>query len=126
MSLDRAVLGFSAAFALLTGVGCIVSPESLAQQAGLSAAPNALTEIRAFHGGTLVGMGCFLFWCFRRRDLTDAGLLLVGLGVGGAGVGRALGMLVDRAPTAYHLTNLGVEVVTVALVAISLARLRRG
>jgi hypothetical protein len=104
---------------------CIVTPASLAQQAGLSVAPGELTEIRAFHGGLLVGCGAFLVWCLRRPESTVAGLVLQMLSVGGAGVARVLGMLIDRAPTAYHLTNLAVEVVTVVVVAVALSRHRR-
>jgi hypothetical protein len=70
-------------------------------------------------------VGCFLIWCVRQRTLTFAGLLLVAFAVGGAGVARALGMLIDQAPTAFHLTNLAVEATTVALVAVALSRHRR-
>ena len=94
MSLDRVVLALSSAFVLLAGVACIVAPASFAQQAGLSAAPSALTEIRAFYGGLQVGIGCFLIWCIRQRTLTFAGLLLVAFAVGGAGIARVLGMLI--------------------------------
>jgi hypothetical protein len=59
MSLGRAVLALNGAFCVLAGVACVVAPASLALQAGLSTAPSALTEIRAFHGGLLVGVGCF-------------------------------------------------------------------
>lgn len=127
MSFDRTVLALSTAFAFFAGVACVVAPASFAQQAGLSAAPNALTEIRAFYGGTLVGMGCFLIWCMRQRQrtLTFAGLLLIACSVGGVGIVRTLGMLIDRVPTAYHLTNLAIEVTTVALVAVAVSKHRR-
>ena len=125
MSLDRVVLALSSAFVLLAGVACIVPPASFAHQAGLSAAPSALTEIRAFYGGLQVGIGCFLIWCIRQRTLTFAGILLVAFAVGGAGIARVLGMLIDQAPTPFHLTNLAVEVATVALVAAAVSRNRR-
>ena len=124
MTFDRVVLALNAAFVFVTGIGCIVVPASVAQQAGLSMAPSALTEIRAFYGGILVGTGCFLVWCLRRPTRTFAGLLMVLLTVGGAGMARILGMLIDRAPTAYHLTNLGVEITTVTLVAVAITRAR--
>ena len=125
MSLDRVVLALSGAFVLLAGVACVVGPASFSKQAGLSATPSALTEIRAFYGGLQVGVGCFLIWCVRQRTLTFAGLLLVAFAVGGAGVARALGMLIDQAPTAFHLTNLAVEATTVASVAVAISRHRR-
>jgi hypothetical protein len=40
-------------------------------------------------------------------------------------VARVLGLLIDRAPTRFHLMNLIVEVVTVAVVAFALSRQRR-
>jgi len=125
MSLARVVLALNAAFVLLSGFACVIAPASLAQQAGLSVIPSALTEIRAIYGGLTIGMGCFLIWCLRHRELTFAGLLLVAFGVGGAGMARILGMLIDREPTAFHLMNLAIEVATVAVVAVALSRHRR-
>ena len=124
MSLDRVVLALNGVLCLLAGVACVVAPASLAEQAGLSMAPSALTEIRAFHGGLLVGLGCFQIWCIRRPTLTFAGLLMVALSVGGAGIARVLGMLVDQEPTTYHLMNLAIEVTTVAVVTFALSRQR--
>ena len=126
MSLDRAVLALNAVVCLLAGIACNVAPASLAEQAGLSMVPSALTEIRAFHGGLLVGMGCFQIWCTRRRALTLAGLLMVACSVGGAGIARVLGMLVDQEPTAFHLTNLAIEATTVSVVIFALSRQRLG
>jgi hypothetical protein len=126
MSLDRVVLALNGAFCILAGVASVIAPASLAEQAGLSTSPSALTEIRAFHGGLLVGVGCFQIWCIRRRDFTFAGLLMVALSVGGAGIARVLGMVVDRDPTAFHLMNLAIEVTTVSVVTFALSRRRLG
>jgi hypothetical protein len=125
MSFDRGVLAVAAAVVFLAGVACVASPASFGQQAGLAATPSGLTEIRAFYGGLQIGLGCFLIWCVRRQTLIRAGLLLVGFTVGAIGAFRVLGMLVDRAPTTYHAANLVVEVVTVAVVAVALARNQR-
>ena len=78
----------------------------------------------AFHGGLLVGVGCFQVWCIRQTASTFAGLLMVALSVGGVGVARVLGMLIDREPTAYHLMNLAIEVTTVAVVTFAISRRR--
>jgi len=125
MSFDRIVLALNAAFVLFSGIACLVAPASLAQHAGLSAMPNALTEIRAIYGGLTIGVGCYLIWCVRDRELTFAGLVLVAVSVGGAGVARVLGVLIDRDPTAFHLMNLAIEVVTVAVVVVALSMHRR-
>lgn len=124
MSFERLLLAVLAAFVLLAGVGCLVAPALFAQQAEFQTAPSALAEIRAFYGGLQLGIGFFLVLCLRTPSRTSLGLLLVGLAVGGAGLGRLFGILLDGAPTPHHLSNLGIEVATVVLVAIALSRLR--
>ena len=124
MALSRVVLGLSIAFILIAGLGSLIAPGSLASQAGLSTAPHALTEVRAFYGGLQIGVGLFLLWCFCRREIS-LGLVLVGLAVGGAAIGRTLGILLDESPTPFHLGNLSIELITVALVAVALLRGRR-
>ena len=125
MSFDRAVLALLGAFVLLAGLACLAAPASLAQQAGWSATPAGLTEIRAFYGGLQIGFGCFLIWCSREHTRTFFGLLVEGLVVGGVGMARGLGMLIDRSPTMYLLGNLAVEAATVALVAVAISWHRR-
>jgi hypothetical protein len=105
MSFDRIVLVVSGVFVAFAGIACLVAPESFTQQAGLSATPSGLTEIRAFYGGLQAGLGCFLIWCSRQPTLVLPGLLLVGFSVGAIGLARATGMLVDQAPTAYHVES---------------------
>ena len=126
MALDRVVLALNAAFAFVSGVACVVAPETLAQQIGMSVIPTVSTEIRAFYGGQLIGVGLFLMWCMRRADLTVVGLVLIAISVGGVGLARTLGMLVlDRDPTGYHVMNLAIEVTTVTVVAAALTWNRR-
>ena len=122
---DRVLLAVLTAFVLLAGIGCLVAPASLAQQAGYSTTPGALTEIRAFYGGLQLGIGLFLAWCLRVPDRVSHGLLLGALAVGGAGLARGLGVFIDQAPTSHHLVNLGIEAVTVLLVVLALSRTRR-
>jgi hypothetical protein len=125
MSFERILLAVLAAFVLLAGLGCLLAPSLFAQQAQFQTAPSALAEIRAFYGGLQLGIGLFLLWCLRTTSRTSQGLMLVGLAVGGAGLARIFGILIDHAPTSHHLANLGIEVVTVVLVAIALSRARR-
>lgn len=125
MSFDRVLLVLLTSFVLLAGVGCLFAPAVFAQQAEFSTTPSALTEIRAFYGGLQLGVGLFLVWCLRASDRVSMGLLLGGLAVGSAGLARLFGILLDQAPTPHHLANLGIEAVTVILVAIALSRARR-
>ena len=124
MSFDRGALAILTAVVLLSGFGSVVAPNSLTQQAGLVATPSGLTEIRAFYGGLQIGVGLFLLWCLRQQSMIPAGLLLVGLAVGGAGIARVLGMTIDGEPTRFHLVNLAVEIGTVSLVAFAASRRR--
>ena len=125
VSFDRGVLSVLALFVLVAGVASFASPASLAQQAGWSATPGGLTEIRAFYGGVQLGPGCFIVWCARRLERVLPGLLVAGFAVGGIGIARAVGLFLDQAPTAYHLANLAVEIVTVALVAVAVVKHRK-
>jgi len=124
VSFDRVLLVILAVFVLVAGLGCLLAPASFAEQVGFARSASGLTEIRAFYGGLQIGAACFLFWCLREPSLVAAGLLFEGLVVGGVGVARVLGMLIEHAATPYHLTNLAVEVITVVLVAIALSRRR--
>ena len=122
MSFGRIIVILNGAVALISGIACAVAPQALVDPAGLSATPAGLTEIRAFYGGTLIGLGCFLIWCARETALTRAALLLMAVSVGSIGVLRVAGMLIDGAPTAYHAMNLAIEVTTVSLALFAISR----
>ena len=125
MSFERGLLGFLAVFVVVAGIGCLLAPGSFAQQAGFSLNSSALTEIRAFYGGLQLGIAGFLIWCLRDPGRTSTGLLLGGLAVGGAGLGRVVGMAIDEVSTTHHLANLGIESATVAVVVVALKRLAK-
>ena len=125
MFFDRIVLVVSGVFVAFAGIACLIAPESLTQPAGLSATPSGLTEIRAFYGGLQFGLGCFLIWCSRQPSLILPGLLLVAFSVGAIGLARVTGMVIDQAPTAYHVANLALEITTVTVVTVAVARQRR-
>jgi hypothetical protein len=125
MSFDRILLAVLASFVFLAGVGSLLAPAVFAERADYSTTPSALTEVRAFYGGLQIGIGLFLAWCVRAADRTSQGLLLSGLAVGGAGLGRMFGLLVDQTPTSHHLANLGIEAVTLVLVVIALSSVYR-
>ena len=125
MSFDRGVVLFLALFVTIAGIASLAAPGSLAEQVGWSSTPAGLTEIRAFYGGVQLGLGCFLIWCSRSRDRLLAGLLVAGLAVGGIGAARAVGLLLDGAPTSYHLANLAVEIATVLVVVVAVSKHRR-
>jgi len=50
-------------------------------------------ELRAFYGGMEIGLGLFLGWCALRPEWQAAGLWLVLLANGGAGLARLLAVL---------------------------------
>jgi len=125
MTFDRVLLVFLSAFVLFAGAGCLLAPAVFAEQARFSTSPSALTEIRASYGGLQIGIGLFLVWCLRASDRVSMGLALGGVAVGCTGLARLFGIVLDHAPTSHHLANLGIEVVTVVLVAIALSRAHR-
>jgi hypothetical protein len=122
MTFDRVLLLLLTAFVMLAGVGCLIAPALFAEQVDFSTSPSALTEIRAFYGGLQIGIGFFLAWCLRASDRISLGLALGGVAVGCTGLARLFGIVLDQAPTPHHLANLGIEAVTVLLVAIALSR----
>jgi hypothetical protein len=122
MAFNRFLLLLLTTFVLLAGIGCLIAPAVFAEQAEFSTTASALTEIRAFYGGLQIGIGLFLVWCLRASDRISLGLALGGVAVGCTGLARLFGIIIDQAPTAHHLANLGIEAVTVLLVAVALLR----
>jgi hypothetical protein len=83
--------------------------------------PTAATESRALDGGLTAGLGLFLIAAAVDPTKTRAGLLLMLLAVGGAFVGRCVGVVLDGGtPGTYKVAAL--ELILAALAGIALAR----
>ncbi len=118
MQWKRNILTVSGALMLLIGMAYGLAPTHIAEHAGLTATASGLTDLRAVYGGVQFGLGCFLLWCSREDRLLHAGLAALGTIFGSVGVFRVLGLLVDKQPTPFHLTNLAVEVCVASLVVV--------
>jgi hypothetical protein len=73
------------------GLWLLVDPAAALAKIGINAGSAVgLVELRAFYGGMELGLGLFLGWCALRPDWQAAGLWLVVLANGGAGLARLL------------------------------------
>ena len=66
--------------------------------------------MRATYGGFQLGFAAFLAWCALQPERAATGLFATALVVGAVGAGRAIGLLVDATPTAFHATGLVFEI----------------
>lgn len=108
------------------GVVAVVDPAATMEPAGLVASvEGALTEIRAVYGGSQIGLGLFLLWSAFDPSRWPAALLLYALILGSVGDCRAIGLLIDRAPTPFHWFALAFEWGTASLTFYAYYRVRR-
>ena len=124
MSLERALLVIGGPLFVASGLLCAATPATFAELAGFSASASGLTDVRAVYGGFQLGLGAFLIWCAREPERASAGLVAMGLALAGVAGMRALGMLIDQAPTDYLIGNLVFELGGVALVWVAMKRVR--
>ena len=83
------VLALCAAGFLAFGLWLLVDPAGALGKIGIDARnATALVELRAFYGGMELGLSLFLAWCALRPEWRQAGLWLVLLANGGAGLAR--------------------------------------
>lgn len=94
--MPRAFLFLVAATFLGFGAWGLFQPQSLAEAVGWTlGGANAKVEVRAFYGGLEIGIGLFLLGCALRRAQVDLGLWAVAWMIGGAGLARGAGILLD-------------------------------
>jgi hypothetical protein len=83
------VLALCAFGFLAFGLWLLVDPAGPLGKIGIEARDaTGLVELRAFYGGMELGLGLFLAWCALRPEWRQAGLWLVLLANGGAGLAR--------------------------------------
>lgn len=98
------------------GLWLFADPAGIASM-GLPIDPGSLwrVEVRAFFGGLEVGLAAFLFMCARRPAWAPAGLAALALLLGGTGVGRAMGLLLDHRADTGMLINAVSEIIGAAI-----------
>ena len=96
MSLDFIALWLGALSFAFFGVWLMLRPGAL-QRVGVAAnSPDGRAELRAMYGGLELGIAGFLGLCLLRPDFTEPGLWLQLLAIGGIGLGRLLGISVEK------------------------------
>ena len=99
-----AVLALCAIGFLGFGAWLLASPTVALGKIGIEArSATGLVELRAFYGGMEIGLGLFLAWCALRPEWRQAGLWLVLLANGGAGLARLVAIWAGGAALGGYL-----------------------
>ena len=86
------------------GLWLLIDPAGALGRIGIQASSaTGLVELRAFYGGMELGLGLFLGWCALRPEWREAGLWLVVLANGGAGLARLGASLLGGAALGGYL-----------------------
>ena len=123
--LARCFLLLSAVLHLYYGVVFALDPEPMMARLALAATAAAgITEMRAFHGGLMIALGCAFLWAALDRRWLRPGLVLMALTYMGAVIGRSAGILIDGTGDAFIHSILMVETVGFLLSVFSLWLIR--
>ena len=85
------------------GLWLLTDPAALAKVGIQATSKVGTVELRAFYGGMELGLGIFLAMCLWRPEWQSAGLWLVLLANGGAGLARLLGVFLSGAALGGYL-----------------------
>ena len=99
----------------LFGVIYLVSPVTLATQAGISANKSGLTDIRATYGGFQIGFALFLFWSSMSPARYTSALAATALIFFSVGAARFFGVVVDGELSGFNLIGLSFEIVLTSI-----------
>ncbi len=86
--------------------------------------PGSELELRAMYGGLELGLGAFLLWCVANKSTVRIGLMCVAATIGGLGLTRLVGIVMDPNQPSMQLLLATAELATTALAAIELFRQR--
>jgi hypothetical protein len=111
-SLPRIVLWLSALSLLAFGGAFLFAPLGTLALTGIELeGEQAAAEIRAYYGGMQLALGLAIAWCALRRTRWKDGLALTVLAIGGVGLARLFGMVVEPALSFYLMFALIIELV---------------
>jgi hypothetical protein len=126
MGFVRPYLRIVGVFIALAGLGYAIAPVAFTDAAGFGhILAGGVTDVRATYGGLQLGLGAFLIWAASEQVRAQAALYLLVFSVPTVGVLRALGILIDGVPSAFHFGGLFFEVSLTLLTLYGIARLRR-
>ena len=113
--LAKAFIGFVAAVFTGLGIVYVVSPQPLAELAGLQANSSGWADIRATYGGFQIGFGIYLIVTgLIQRDQRGA-LLAISLVVGCVGLFRLFGVVVEQSLSGFNASGIIVEFVVTSV-----------
>ncbi len=121
--LTRMLIAIVAFILGLAAFPALFIPDIAGEMTGFSSSLAGLTEIRATYGGFHLGFTMFLLWCCSAVERYQYALFAIALMMGGSGIARIGGLILDGMPTSLHYSGLGIEL-SVALAAIWLMSLR--
>jgi hypothetical protein len=114
------------AISLMFGAIYLFAPTVLTAPAGFAAlGPGALTDVRATYGGFQLGVGLFWLWSAGSDARVHFALVLTTIAIGSVGASRAIGVLMDGGPNAFHAGGLIVETLLTATSGFLLFRSRQ-
>jgi len=108
---DRILITLSALIFAFFGVWLFAVPTALEKIGIQLTTPEAFIDIRATYGGLEWGLASFLLVAQSKVDWHKAGLLLSALCIGGFGLGRLSGILIEGEGTGLMWFFLAIEVV---------------
>ena len=113
-------LAIGGIIAIAGGAAYLFFPVPVAALTGLElSSASAVIDVRATYGGQLIGLGVFALAVSRRPELVVFGLLFVIAGLGGTGLGRLAGAIIEGALPAVMvpllLFELGLPALGLAL-----------
>ncbi|WP_417660646.1 DUF4345 domain-containing protein [Pseudomonas sp.] len=128
MLLARVVLTIQIIILFGLGLAYFVSPHQMANLSGMLLLESAaVTDVRAYYGGTQIGLAAFLGLSLTRIDLTRSALTLLVLIYSTLAVARLGGLWLDGgAGQTFNLYALLAEVVSAGLSFWALRSLNRG
>ena len=96
MSLAQYYIAINGIIAITGGAAFLLFPIPMAALAELELpSASAVIDVRASYGGQLIGLGVFALAVSRRRELVVVGLLFIAAGLGGTGLGRLAGAIIE-------------------------------
>ena len=121
-SVDQLLILLAALIFAGFGIWFLIRPDALSGIGIEVTGPSARIDVRATYGGFELGVAAFLFWCAAREGRHRAGLIATALIVGGFGLGRLVGILIEGGATAFMWFFLAIEVGYTALAVWRLTR----
>jgi hypothetical protein len=106
------------------GAALLVAPSLLGTVDLAPPNATAASDLRAVYGGIELGVGAFLGLCAARPAWRTPGLTAMALALGGAAVGRLLGLTLDGAPRPIALVLGALELAGAVAALLALRALR--